>query len=505
MNRVNTKLLARLVLAYSATALASSCAQDKGDEIPAATTAMPTESSVSSAHVAEEYLLLGNATRGAGEPMIAVDPVNPDNIVVVAMGNLQQLHGKPASQGSTGAYHLVAGSTINWLAVSNDGGVSWSIGELPILSGKLTRCPDAFADVTKDGVFIAGCEPRETESVGDHFGMSAYMMSKDKGKSWGPVVPMISDYALDRIAPGLEPVSGGFPAGSPDRVATHSPWDRPFTYIDDSTGVIYGVAEGGWTTTGAAAGDKRWQAYITASTDGGNSFGIIYSWDSPEYPQLSRGIGTAAAHGVVAVTYVASTAPAGSCPCVVIGLSRDQGKTFERHVLDQYSVQAPEPGQWMGSGGHVDIAADPTTAGRFAMLKYENAEYSVAVSEDYGNTWSDFVRAGSTPDAVRFTKPAFEFSRNGVVGLLWRAIYADDSYDVWSAVSLDGGKTFSRSLKISHARSPAFDVFRNAGLFGDDIQDLSMDRDNIHFVWGDSRAGFQGVWYGRVPISAYAF
>jgi hypothetical protein len=43
----------------------------------------------------EEYLLLGNANRGAGEPMVAVDPTNPNNIIAVAMGSVQQLHGTP--------------------------------------------------------------------------------------------------------------------------------------------------------------------------------------------------------------------------------------------------------------------------------------------------------------------------------------------------------------------------------------------------------------------------
>ena len=465
-----------------------------------------TAGQTASPSMSEEYLVLGNATRGAGEPMIAVDPTDPNNIIVVAMGNLQQLHGKPATRGSTGDYHLVAGSTINWLAVTNDGGVSWDVRELPILSGKLTRCPDAFADVTRDGIFIAGCEPRETASSPDHFGMSAFMLSTDKGHHWGPVVPMISDYGLDRFAPGIEPVSGGFPPGSPDRVATHSPWDRPFTYIDDSTGIIYGVAEGGWTTTGAPAGQRRPQAYITASTDGGRSFGIVYSWDSTDYPQSSRGIGTSAAHGFVAVTYVAASAPADSgatCPCVVFGISRDRGKSFAYHVLDQYEVTPPETGQRSNNGGHVGIAADPTAEGRIAMLRYDNSEYSVAVSEDFGTTWQSFVTAGRSPDAVRLTKPAFEYSRNGVLGLIWRAVYDDGSYDIWAAISRDGGFRFSRPLRVSHARSPAYDVYRNAGLFGDDIQDLSMDAGNLHLVWGDSRAGFQGVWYGRVAVDSF--
>ncbi len=32
-----------------------------------------------------------------------------------------------------------------------------------------------------------------------------------------------------------------------------------------------------------------------------------------------------------------------------------------------------------------------------------------------------------------------------------------------------------------------------------------MDKENLHLVWGDSRSGFRGVWYGRVPFSAYEF
>ena len=160
----------------------------------------------------EEYLLLGNSNRGAGEPMVAVDPVDPKNIIVVAMGNLQQPEGKPVTSNGTDAYHHITKSTITRLGVTHDGGVNWDVSELPILWGKLTRCPNSFADVMKDGTFIAGCEPRETTtSDPDFFGMSALMISRDHGKTWGPVVQMISDYQLTRFAPGLRPVSGGFP------------------------------------------------------------------------------------------------------------------------------------------------------------------------------------------------------------------------------------------------------------------------------------------------------
>jgi hypothetical protein len=473
----------------------------------------------------EEFLLLGNSLRGAGEPMVAVDPSDPKHVIVVAMGNLHLIDGKHTT--GNAAHHAVANSTINWLAVSHDGGQTFAVREQPILSGKLTRCPDAIVDVMKDGTFLAGCEPRETASDPDFFGMSALMVSRDHGETWGPVVPLISDYQLNRFAPGLRPVSGGFPKDAPNRVASNSPWDRPYTEIDDSTGVIYAVAQGGSALADDAGTQRRPQAYITASTDGGRSFGTIYSWDSPEFVQSGRGVGQAAAFGAVAVAFTAGKVPASegvTCPCPVWGLSRDRGKSFTYHVLKHLmspaaptaapapAAVAPPPGA-AGRGGRGGpagpmpgpISADQTKAGRFAMLKTDGPRYSIGVSEDYGQTWGPYIIAGTVPDAVSFTKPRFEFSRDGVIGLMWRAVYADRSYDIWAAISRDSGKTYSRPLRVSHAKSPARDAFRDGGGFGDDIQDLSMDKLTMHLVWGDSRAGFQGVWYGRVQLSTFEF
>lgn len=483
-----------------ALAVASGAAAQDADEEQ-----QPSHRPAASAFASEEYLLLGNATRGAGEPMVAVDPTNRKNIIAVAMGNIQQVNGQPASANSTELYHSLPGSTITWLAVTHDGGSTWKVSELPILSGKLTRCPDAFADVTKDGTFIAGCEPRQTIDP-DDLGMSAMMISHDKGDHWGPVVQLISDFQLNRFAPGLRPISGVWPKGG--KSASNSPWDRPFTYIDDSTGVIYAQAGGGLTEVGAEPGKRRPQAYVTASTNGGQSFGTVYSWDSPEWPQLSRGLSMSAGHGVLAVAYIASRVPASqraSCPCAVLGLSRDRGRTFSYRVLPNISVPAgiTDPRDPRTSGGLQRIAIDQTKAGRIGLLRSDGPNLSVSVSEDWGASWSPFVAAGRAPGSASTTKEAFEYSRGGILGLMWRAIYPDQSYDIWASVSRDGGRTFTRSLRVSHARSPGSDPYRSAGRFGDDIQDLSMDATNMHLVWGDSRAGFQGVFYGRVPLAAF--
>src|SRR5215469_5900734 len=205
------------------------------------------------APISEEYLLLGNSTRGAGEPMVAVDPTDPRHIIAVAMGNLQILPGykPPVTAGMTDKYHEVAGSTITWLAVSHDGGTTWKVGALPIIAGKLTRCPDSFAGVTKDGVFLAGCEPRESEGV--FFGMSAVVVSTDHGDTWGKMAPIVSSYQQPPFAPSLKPRIGG-----------NSPWDRPFLYFDDQTGAIYSMSSGGETNIDTGAPERfRTQSYFT--------------------------------------------------------------------------------------------------------------------------------------------------------------------------------------------------------------------------------------------------
>jgi hypothetical protein len=445
----------------------------------------------------EEYLLLGNSTRGAGEPMVAVDPTDPRHIIAVAMGSLQILPGyrAPVTAGMTDKYHEVANSTITWLGVTHDGGVTWKVGELPILSGKLTRCPDSFAGVTKTGVFVAGCEPRESE--GEFYGMSAVVVSTDHGDTWSQAAPIVNSYQKPPFAAGLKPRIGG-----------NSPWDRPFLYFDDQTGAVYSSSSGGETNIDTGAPDKfRTQSYITVSHDNGRSFGTVHAADSPDWPQQGRA-GIAAGHGELAEIYIASKAPASetaTCPCQVFGVSHNEGKTFERRVMKNIVIP-PGAGGRGGGQGLSNLIADPTTAGRYSVMRMTPApspHYEVSTTNDGGKTWPAFVAVPATPGASSVTKPWLAYSRDGVLGLMWRAIYPDRTYDIWASVSRDAGKTFSEALRISHGKSPATDYYRNGGNFGDDIQDLSMDKESMHLVWGDYRAGFLGVWYGRVALSSF--
>src|SRR5205085_2751054 len=90
-----------------------------------------------------EYLILGDANRGAGEPMIAVNRKDPNNIVIAAMATLHRLpNGEapdgvipPSGPGVGGTVHSGAqrvrelstqDETVTDIAVSRDGGKTWS-------------------------------------------------------------------------------------------------------------------------------------------------------------------------------------------------------------------------------------------------------------------------------------------------------------------------------------------------------------------------------------------
>jgi hypothetical protein len=300
--------------------------------------------------------------------------------------------------------------------------------------------------------------------------------------------------------------------GLKPRIGGNSPWDRPFLYFDDQTGAVYSSSSGGETNIDAGAPDKfRTQSYITVSHDNGHAFGTVYATDSPDWPQQGRA-SVAAGHGILAEIYIASKAPSSenaTCPCEVFGVSHDEGKTFERHVMKQITIPAGGGGRGGGPGGGAGVSnliADPTTSDRYSVMRTVAApspHYEVSTSNDGGKTWGDFAPVPGTPGASNVTKPWIGYSREGVLGLMWRAVYSDRSYDIWASISRDSGKTFSEAVRISHAKSPGSDYYRNGGNFGDDIQDLSMDKDNMHLVWADYRSGFLGVWYGRVALSSF--
>jgi len=299
----------------------------------APSTSLPVNQTTS--YKGEEYLLIGDAIRGSGEPVIAINPKNPNNIIVGAMANLHYVEGAPLGVGaeriSVAArvkYRNTPGSSISTYAVSNDRGRTWRFFNDPFRDYfKMNGTADAFVGAGADGTLFIGAmnffplnatpEQLELEKEprpGLLFGATDIAWSKDEGKTWSsPPVHVMGQYnKQEDYGPGVKPEFIG-----------KTPYDRPYLITDQSTGTIYipGNGQGGEPS--------HRETFFRASRDNGKTWSPIYSYDAPDYPQGGGASKPAAAHGVLGLAYVASSAPASTgakCPCLVFAAVRGNSR-----------------------------------------------------------------------------------------------------------------------------------------------------------------------------------
>ena len=425
------------------------------------------------------------------------------------------------------------------IGITRDGGKTWQITEDNFRKFfNMNRCSDSFAGAGPDGTLYVGCLAylyRGDKAFADGFnvtngearspgGGSAIAWSKDKGKTWSNPVWVHPVNSPKLYPPNVHPVQ--------EQVA---PLDRPYFAADAQTNAIYVSGSGAVYTVDPAtvqrpkvdpslpgkgytgyppASVSRNRAFIRASHDQGKTWGIIYPMDSDEYP--GGGGSFSAAFGNLAVVYGATKVPdslGAQCPCTIFETSRDDGKTFDRKIVQAppASPDAAAAGGRGGAGGgrgggpgggRASLGADSSNQNRYVIMRQSGRNATITVTEDGGKTWSKPVVATTLPEGASFGQSAFKVGPNGSMAMMWKQQYQDGTYDVWTWGSRDGGKTF-KTIRMSHALSPARIRERGNFMMGDDLSSIEVDDQYVHAVWGDNRSGFLGTWYGRIPISAY--
>lgn len=423
----------------------------------------------------------GTGTTTMGEPEIAQNPLNRDNLFID-----WNTFRYPASN-LTPVPNPCGGMT------SMDRGVTWRPATVP-----LSSCADGIAAFGPDGTLYAGgivvtsttvvlpnptCPPNSIRFGGVCLvvhGYDAIVRSTDSGQTWSAPVKIMGSTVSP---PGPFPFAPG--SGNPSDT-----FDRPWLAIDQSTGTIY--------ATGHNIVDH--ESFVTASTDGGQAFRTIYAADSPAYPSNGLPGGTlAAANGVLAVAYTAASAPGATCPCVIFETSTDNGATFTRHVVPTVNAAGIS---------RPFVAADPTGRGRFALTIFDatGTRNQVYTTSDFGQSWQGPTDVGEAPPNQQF-KPWLSFSPSGQLALVWRTYHGTPGtapYDVWAAVGRvlgAHGASFSAPVRVSSVAASYPPL--NPGGGGDDFSFVLADNQYVHIGWGDSRNGRTETWYGRISLPTF--
>jgi len=189
-----------------------------------------------------------------------------------------------------------------------------------------------------------------------------------------------------------------------------------------------------------------------------------------------------------------------------VGRSTDGGRTFERDM--------PEIDSWTRGdlrAGVGCLAADPGGAAFKDRLYAAWADggptkpyrVMVSVSEDKGQTWSPSRAVSDVPEdggRVDAYLPALAVNHAGVVAVTWydtRGVPDGDGWHVRFRASLDGGRTWRPSARVTEAETRASGPEDSPG----DTAGLAAGEGGVfHALWIDGRTRVRQVWTATITV-----
>jgi hypothetical protein len=408
--------------------------------------------------------MTNDQTHRFGEPEIAVNPRNPNNIVYFVMSNMLtyqcEAAGDPNCQilplsGTPAGQYKVPGWISTRALVTFNRGRTWTRVNFPIVPAfrgfpgegtdhsDLLSMGDPMVTVTAKGTFYLGWDSMNLGIIylppGYQFGGVTVCPSAT------PPPGCPTGGLIDGGIAVSKSTDGGRTWSTP--VLTGTGVDRPWMTTDLSTGTVY-EASSGFVDSSMSTGNPslpifgngisdRW---VVSSPDG-------VHWTTPEQlggcdtstspPTCYAGSGGAnisAAHGVLAASFQATTDAAcmffvgTAAPCTVFETSRDSGARWSRHAV---------PGL-ADATGSILVAADPVRHGTYtvAALNSAQTEFDVYVTHDSGAHWIGpaVVTDNANPASLKY-KPWIDYSPDGVLGLVWRSVVAPSASPAGAAAA----------------------------------------------------------------------
>lgn len=433
------------------------------------------------------------------EPTLAVDPTNPNNVLVAA------------KDWRTGPKQV-------WYYRSTDGGQSWADGYPNLLPSELPNSSDPVLAFDASGtayMVVLGYNQNEF-SVGGVF----VSRSTDAGATWGKATFVSSN---------SQPIFNDKEWLAVDR--SGNPATKGNVYVS-------------WTLfTKTSLKDERADIVVSRSTDGGKTFSprqvvsngqqdavqgsypvvgpkgelyVLYFNDpgsSGDNDIGSNDVGSAG-YGIRNTEYANSVmqTSADKSPALFIVKSTDGGKTFgaPTKVTDITPPDSPLANSSFRIFVLPVLAVDPRSGALYATWNDAgagNTDTMLASSTDGGKSWSAPRRVNDDPKSSRADQffPTAIVGKDGTLHIMWldrRDDPANKFYKPYYARSTDGGQTFTKNVPLSSVESNP-DIGFEGTLIGDYLAlDVSGDGSRFYAAWIDTRNGNQDIYYTSLSTAS---
>ncbi len=419
--------------------------------------------------VNSQNINLSNLNVFEGEPYIAINPQNNQNIVVAWMG-----------------YVFGSGSALTIKTKqSTDGGLTWSTSvNLPHMSPNFKSADVSIAFDGTGKLFLSYIDYRESPDSGGVY----LTKSLNSGTTWSTPVKVI-----DAMADGSK-----------------SPLDRPWLCVDNTGNNIYITSK-----------PAPWilppnRPYFMCSTNGGASFNTWRYIDTANYlvgNVIAAPMAVPAITGNTMIAIYPSYLPSQSVFAkYILAKTINKGGTFVYSTVfnSTFNTAASNDSAKLS----YRLIINPANSNHYVFIvigSLSGVDYDVYMTEtmNAGASWLPLVRIND--DAINNGKMQdliwADFDNNGDLAITWRdrrngagSGYARSS-EIYAVFRAAGSSTFTPNFKISNILESYGNILAQSG---NDVMSMVLRNDTLHVVWGSTRDGSLDIWYSRSKASTGA-
>jgi hypothetical protein len=410
---------------------------------------------------------LSNGTVFDGEPYVAINPNDTNNIVVAWMGWVN-----------------LANQFQIKIKTSFDAGNTWSNTALiPHVVSSYSSADPAIAFNNAGEIFISyidftGTAPPVTGGI--------YLVkSTDGGLSWGNPVNVV-DTTFD---------------------GTKWPIDRPWIAIDRSNGSIQGTIY--VTSMNLNRTNAPFNPYVSISTDNGTTFSTSYldapGWLAGSANNLPMPSPAVSSNGIFYANYPSFVISQSLFAQLLLVSSSDAGATFSHQAIT--NIVNPVPLTNFPDAKKAGLLlSNPANSNHLAVvgLRTTNGDLDVFITESFnaGATWSAPTRVNDDPIANNRMQDLVwgDFDNDGDLIITWRdrrngsdGTYAADS-EIYAAYRPNNSTQFEPNFRLSSLLIPYDPILTSSG---NDFMSVQLENDVVNAVWGDPRHGDLNIWFQK--------